>query len=71
MENLKGKKIANLYHESSYGKETIPVLNKQSEMYGFEVRHYPVPHPGSTRRRRGSRSRAATSPTGSSCAAGA
>ncbi len=28
MANLKGKKIANLYHESSYGKETIPVLNK-------------------------------------------
>jgi len=46
MENLAGKKIANLYHESSYGKETIPVLNKQAEMYGFEVKHYPVPHPG-------------------------
>ena len=46
MESLKGKKIANLYHESSYGKETIPVLDKQAEMYGFEVRHFPVPHPG-------------------------
>ena len=46
MENLKGKKIANLYHESSYGKETIPVLDKQAEMYGFEVRHFPIPHPG-------------------------
>ena len=46
MENLAGKKIANLYHESSYGKETIPVLDKQAEMYGFEVRHFPVPHPG-------------------------
>ena len=46
MGNLKGKKIANLYHESSYGKETIPVLDKQAEIYGFEVRHYPVPHPG-------------------------
>ncbi len=46
MGNLKGKKIANLYHESSYGKETIPVLNKQAEMYGFEVKHFPVPHPG-------------------------
>ena len=46
MEKLEGKKIANLYHESSYGKETIPVLDKQSEMYGFEVRHFPVPHPG-------------------------
>ena len=53
MENLEGKKIANLYHESSYGKETIPVLDKQAEMYGFEVRHFPVPHPGSIRRRRG------------------
>ena len=46
MGNLEGKKIANLYHESSYGKETIPVLDKQSEMYGFEVRHFPIPHPG-------------------------
>ena len=46
MENLKGKKFANLYHESSYGKETIPVLDKQAELYGFEVRHFPIPHPG-------------------------
>ena len=46
MGNLKGKKIANLYHESSYGKETIPVLDKQAEMYGFQVRHFPIPHPG-------------------------
>ncbi|MFQ5936703.1 MAG: ABC transporter substrate-binding protein, partial [Acidiferrobacterales bacterium] len=46
MKKLKGKKIANLYHESSYGKETIPVLNRQAEIYGFEVRHFPVPHPG-------------------------
>ena len=46
MGSLRDKKIANLYHESSYGKETIPVLDKQAEMYGFEVRHFPVPHPG-------------------------
>ena len=46
MGSLEGKKIANLYHESSYGKETIPVLDKQAEMYGFEVRHFPIPHPG-------------------------
>ena len=46
MDQLSGMKIANLYHESSYGKETIPVLDKQAEMYGFEVRHFPVPHPG-------------------------
>ena len=46
MENLKGKKIANLYHESGYGKETIRILDVQAEKYGFEVRHYPVAHPG-------------------------
>lgn len=46
MNQLKGLKIANLYHDSSYGKETIPILDKQAEMYGFEVKHYPVPHPG-------------------------
>ena len=46
MENLKGVKIANLYHDSSYGKETQPILDKQAELYGFEVRHFPVPHPG-------------------------
>jgi branched-chain amino acid transport system substrate-binding protein len=45
-DKLKGKKIANVYHESSYGKETIPILDKQAEIYGFEVRHYAVPHPG-------------------------
>ena len=46
MDKLKGKKIANVYHESSYGKETIPILDKQAEIYGFEVKHYAVPHPG-------------------------
>ena len=46
MEQLKGKKIANVHHDSSYGKETIRVLDKQAEMYGFQVKHYPVPHPG-------------------------
>ena len=46
MDKLRGKKIANLYHDSSYGKETIPVLNRQAEKYGFIVEHYPVPHPG-------------------------
>ena len=30
MDKLKGKKIANLYHESSYGRETIPILDKQA-----------------------------------------
>lgn len=46
MDKLKGLKIANLYHDSSYGRETKPVLEVQAEKYGFEIRHYPVAHPG-------------------------
>jgi branched-chain amino acid transport system substrate-binding protein len=46
MEKLKGAKIVNLYHDSAYGKETIPILDAQAKMYGFEVTHIAVPHPG-------------------------
>jgi branched-chain amino acid transport system substrate-binding protein len=46
MDRLKGKKIVNLYHDSAYGKETIPVLDAQAKKYGFEVTHIPVAHPG-------------------------
>jgi branched-chain amino acid transport system substrate-binding protein len=46
MDKLKGKKIANVHHDSAYGKETIPVLDEQAKLYGFEVKHYPVAHPG-------------------------
>ena len=46
MDNLKGKKIVNLYHDSAYGKETISVLDIQAKKYGFEVTHIAVPHPG-------------------------
>ncbi|MCY3596092.1 MAG: ABC transporter substrate-binding protein [Rhodospirillales bacterium] len=45
-ENLDGLKIANVHHDSAYGKETAPVLAKQAERYGFEVQHFPVVHPG-------------------------
>jgi branched-chain amino acid transport system substrate-binding protein len=45
-EKLKGKKIVNIYHDSAYGKETIPVLDAQAKKYGFEVTHIAVPHPG-------------------------
>ena len=44
--SLKGKKIVNLYHDSAYGKETIPVLNQQAELKGFEIKHMPVAPPG-------------------------
>src|SRR5438874_3558638 len=43
---LQGKKIVNLYHDSAYGKETIPILETQAKMYGFTVTHIAVPHPG-------------------------
>ena len=46
MDKLKGKKIVNIYHDSAYGKETIPVLDAQAKKYGFAVTHIPVPHPG-------------------------
>jgi branched-chain amino acid transport system substrate-binding protein len=46
MDNLKGKKIVNLYHDSAYGKETIPILDLQAKKYGFEVTHMAVAHPG-------------------------
>ncbi len=46
MDKLKGMKIVNIYHDSAYGKETIPVLDAQAKKYGFTVTHIPVPHPG-------------------------
>jgi len=46
MDKLKGKKIVNIYHDSAYGKETIPVLDVQAKKYGFEITHIAVPHPG-------------------------
>src|SRR5205809_3910755 len=46
MDKLKGKKIVNIYHDSAYGKETIPILDAQAKKYGFEVTHIPVAHPG-------------------------
>ncbi|MCP5268477.1 MAG: ABC transporter substrate-binding protein [Zoogloeaceae bacterium] len=46
MDKLKGKKIVNIYHDSAYGKETIPLLDVQAAKYGFTVVHIPVSHPG-------------------------
>ena len=46
MDKLKGKRLAHLYHDSAYGKETIPILDLQAKKYGFEVTHIAVPHPG-------------------------
>jgi len=46
MDKLNGKKIVNIYHDSAYGKETIPLLDAQAKKYGFTVIHIPVSHPG-------------------------
>jgi branched-chain amino acid transport system substrate-binding protein len=46
MEQLKGRKIAHVYHDADYGRETIPILDIQAAHYGFTVQHLAVPHPG-------------------------
>ena len=46
MENLAGKKIALVYHNSAYGKEPIPTLEVLSAKYGYELSLLAVDHPG-------------------------
>jgi branched-chain amino acid transport system substrate-binding protein len=46
MDQLAGKKIALLYHDSAYGKEPIPTLQKLAETYGYGLHLLPVAHPG-------------------------
>jgi branched-chain amino acid transport system substrate-binding protein len=46
MHQLKGRKIAHVYHDSEYGRETLPILDAQAAQYGFAVQHLPVPPPG-------------------------
>ena len=46
MENLKGKKIALIYHNSAYGKEPIPTLEKLSGIHGYDLTTLAVDHPG-------------------------
>jgi branched-chain amino acid transport system substrate-binding protein len=46
MEQLKGRKIAHVYHDSDYGRETLPILDTQAAQYGFAVQHLAVQPPG-------------------------
>ena len=46
MENLNGKKIALVYHDSAYGKEPIKTLEVLAEKFGYEFSKFPVAHPG-------------------------
>jgi len=44
--NLKGKKIALVYHDSPYGKEPIPLMQERAKMQGFALSLLPVTAPG-------------------------
>jgi branched-chain amino acid transport system substrate-binding protein len=46
VQNLRGKKIVHLYHDSAFGKEPLPVLEESAKQYGFELIKIPVAHPG-------------------------
>jgi branched-chain amino acid transport system substrate-binding protein len=46
MDQLKGRKIVHVYHESDYGRETLPLLDTQAARYGFTVQHLAVKPPG-------------------------
>ena len=46
MDKLKGKKIALVYHDSPFGKESLPMLQERSKMNGFELQALPVTAPG-------------------------
>jgi branched-chain amino acid transport system substrate-binding protein len=46
MEQLKGLKIAHVYHDSDFGREPILILDTQAVHYGFTVQHLPVQPPG-------------------------
>ena len=45
-EDLKGKKIAFIYHDSAYGKEPLETLRAEAALYKFELVELAVAHPG-------------------------
>jgi branched-chain amino acid transport system substrate-binding protein len=45
-DKLKGKKIATLYNDSAYGRETLGPLALLSKKYGFQDIEIPNPNPG-------------------------
>jgi branched-chain amino acid transport system substrate-binding protein len=46
MEQLRGRKIAHVYIDNDYGRETLPILDTQAAQYGFAVQHLAVQPPG-------------------------
>ncbi|NRR32166.1 ABC transporter substrate-binding protein [Oxalobacteraceae bacterium] len=47
MDKLKGKKIVDLYHDSAFGKEPLPVFDALAKQHGFELIKIAVAPPGS------------------------
>ncbi len=45
-DDIKGKKVALVYHNSAYGKEPIRTLEELKKKHGFELTLLPVDHPG-------------------------
>jgi branched-chain amino acid transport system substrate-binding protein len=46
MDKLRGKKIVHIFHNSPYGREANPTLERLSRQLGFELALLPVEHPG-------------------------
>ena len=46
LDKLKGKKIALVYHDSPFGKESFPILQERARAHGFELQMLPVTAPG-------------------------
>jgi branched-chain amino acid transport system substrate-binding protein len=46
MDKLKGLKLAHIYIDNDYGRETLAILDTQAAQYGFTVQHLAVPWPG-------------------------
>jgi branched-chain amino acid transport system substrate-binding protein len=46
MDQLKGLKLAHVYIDSGYGRETLPILDQQAARYGFTVQHLAIKPPG-------------------------
>ncbi len=44
--DIKGKKVALVFHNSAYGKEPIRTLEELSKKHGFDLNLVPVDHPG-------------------------
>jgi branched-chain amino acid transport system substrate-binding protein len=46
LEQLKGRKLAHVYLDNDYGRETLALLDTQAAQYGFAVQYLPVQPPG-------------------------